>query len=204
MNTTGISEDCPYSYFFSTTGSIWGWASWKRVIDTWDENYSFLDDEFTLRQFYNACNDKLDVKKFLQTCRNHRASGRAHYESIGASSFFLNSRLNIVPKKNMISNIGISENSTHSVLDLKMVPRGIRRIFYMQTYEIEFPLKHPEYIIEDVVFRKKLYRIMAVGHPFIKMFRRCESRLLRIRYGDFKNLWQAFLKKYMEKRAKDC
>ena len=31
------------SYFFTTNFSIWGWASWRRVIDRWDASYSFLD-----------------------------------------------------------------------------------------------------------------------------------------------------------------
>ena len=30
--TTDIKED----YFFSTNFSIWGWASWRRVVDQWD------------------------------------------------------------------------------------------------------------------------------------------------------------------------
>lgn len=192
MNNTGVSEHCPYSYLFSITGSIWGWASWKRVIDTWDENYSFLDDKFTIQQL---AKNMINFDKFLKTYIKHKQSGKVHHESISASSMFLNSRLNIVPTKNMISNIGVSENATHAVSDAKMLPRGIRKIFNMRTYEIEFPLKHPKYVIEDVEFRKRLYRIMANGHPIISIFRRFESIALRIRYGDFKRLWQSFKNK---------
>ena len=38
--TTDVSGD----YFFTSVFSIWGWASWKRVIDTWDADYRFMDD----------------------------------------------------------------------------------------------------------------------------------------------------------------
>ena len=50
MNHEEISQDVPYDYFFTSTFSIWGWASWKRVIDQWDESYSFLDDAFNMKQ----------------------------------------------------------------------------------------------------------------------------------------------------------
>ena len=33
FNPEEISKDIPYDYFFATTFSIWGWASWKRVVD---------------------------------------------------------------------------------------------------------------------------------------------------------------------------
>ncbi|MBC9785829.1 hemolysin activation protein [Heliobacterium chlorum] len=195
MNNTGVSEHTPYSYLFSTTGSICGWASWKRVIDSWDESYSFLDDDFTLKQLEEVYKDKIDFPIFIRTCTNHRNSGKAHYESILSSSAFLNSRLNIVPAKNMISNIGVTDNATHSLSSVKMLPSGIRRIFNMKTYEIDFPLKHPEYVVDDVEFRRKLDRIMANGHPFVKFYRAIESILLRIRYGDFRGLWQAVKKR---------
>jgi hypothetical protein len=195
MNNTGISEHTPYSYLFSVSGSICGWASWKRVIDTWDEKYSFLNDEFALMQLKEAYKDKIDIPNFIKNCIKHKESGKAHYESILGSSALLNSRLNIVSTKNMISNIGVTENATHSVSDLKMLPKGIRRIFNMKTYEIEFPLKHPPYIVEDVKFRKRLYRIMAKGHPLIKKYRKIESILLRIKYGDFQGLRQSLINK---------
>ena len=41
-NVPGFS--CPDSYFFSSVGAVWGWATWKRVADLWDEEYSFLND----------------------------------------------------------------------------------------------------------------------------------------------------------------
>lgn len=50
INYDEITPNMPYDYFFSTAFSIWGWASWRRVIDQWDEHYSFLDDTFNLQQ----------------------------------------------------------------------------------------------------------------------------------------------------------
>jgi hypothetical protein len=195
MNNTGVSVHNEYSYLFSYTGSICGWASWKRVIDTWDDTYSFLDDEFAIKQLKEAYKGTIDVNRFINTCKKHRETGKAHYESILGSSALLNSRLNIVPTQNMISNIGVTENATHSVSDIRMLPKGIRQIFSMMTHEITFPLKHPEYVVEDVEFREKLHRIMAKGHPLVKIYRKAESILLRVRYGDFTGLCNSFTRR---------
>ena len=49
FNVDEVTPGVPYSYFFTSVCSIWGWASWRRVIDKWDGSYSFLDDEFACR-----------------------------------------------------------------------------------------------------------------------------------------------------------
>ena len=36
MNHLGESTDNPNSYLFSKSGSIWGWATWKRNVDLWE------------------------------------------------------------------------------------------------------------------------------------------------------------------------
>lgn len=190
MNNTEVSEHTPYSYLFSISGSITGWASWKRVIDEWKDYVDFVNDEYAIKQFHDRYRYFMDTKRYVKRCKQHNASGIAHYESILGSNARLNSRLNIVPKYNMISNIGITENSTHSVSNYKMLPRGIRRIFYMKTYDIEFPLNHPPYVIQDVAFEKRLYRIMGIGHPFVRYYRRIESLVLRLWYGDYRGVWR--------------
>ena len=53
----------------------------------------------------------------------------------------------------MILNIGNTpEGGTHSANGLETIPKGVRRIFTMRSFEISFPLKHPPYMIEDVEY----------------------------------------------------
>ena len=85
----------------------------------------------------------------------------------------------------MISNIGCSEQAAHSN-SLKMLPRGIRRVFNMKTYEVSFPIKHPEYVIPDVDYEKKRNRIMGYNYPLVFWFRKIESLLLMLRFGKWK------------------
>ncbi len=194
MNNTGICEYTPYDYLFTTSGSICGWASWKRVVDTWDGDYKILKDSFHLNQLKCYIDTFSDGGQHISNLKRHQRSGKAHYESVLSTSMHLNHRLNIVPAKNMISNIGITANSTHSVSDIRLLPKGIRRIFHMETYELDFPLKHPPYVIDDTEFRDRIDRIMAKGHPLVRYFRKFASLFLRIKYKDYKGLRKSLIR----------
>ncbi|WP_294265533.1 hypothetical protein [uncultured Chryseobacterium sp.] len=187
MNQMGIYEDTPYSYTFSKSGSITGWASWKRVFDKWEEGYDFLSDNYALHNLKGILGEK-DYKYFVKNSTSHKNSGKAHYESIFGSAALLNSRLNIVPKYNLISNIGIDSNATHGASSMDILPIGIKKIFYMKPYEIEFPLKHPKYVIEDVNYGKRINRIMANGYPLVKFYRFWESIIYRLLKGNTKSI----------------
>ncbi len=189
MNNIEIT-DTPYSYVFSETGSIGGWATWRRVVDEWEGDYAFLDDKYAMACIADHFQEQgVNPKSKFNTWHTNRLSGVEHFETLGGVNQFLKHRLNIVPAQNMITNIGNTpEGGTHSTKGNETIPRGLRRIFTMSRYEIEFPLKHPKYIVEDVAFRKKLYRIMGVGHPFVKFYRRIETVFLLLRYEGIKAL----------------
>lgn len=187
--------DSPYDYVFTTTETITGWATWKRVIDEWVDHVAFLENEYYVEKFKDFYKDQFNVKKRIELYKKQNEEGIAYYESILSTNAKMNSRLNIVPCKNLISNIGNEGESTHGAASLAVLPRGIRRIFNMKTYNYEFPLKHQEYVIEDIKFRKKLYRVMAVGHPFVRFWRRCESFWLRLTHGQAKQLFRSIFRR---------
>ena len=165
-----------YSYLFTRYGSIWGWATWKRNIDRWDPNYEWMNDSHLLnimRAQYKNCDS------WLRLCRTHKATGREHYESILGAHVRLNNQLNIVPAQNMITNVGIAEESTHSVSDLMKLPRFVRRLFYMKRYEVAPILKHPPYVVEDFLFNQSFEK-RFMPNKFWTLMHKIESRLYRI------------------------
>ena len=62
MNHEEVTPDVPYDYFFTSNMSIWGWATWKRVVDQWDNQYSFLQSEYDVKvlKTFMKRNCKLD------------------------------------------------------------------------------------------------------------------------------------------------
>lgn len=212
FNVEEETKDVQEDYFFSTNLSIWGWASWRRVIDQWDEHYTWLDDEQTVAQLEQIVRERGYRDDFLPMCRKHRSQGKAFYETILWSHMLLVNGLSIVPKRNLINNLGATTDSTHFGGTLETLPRGYRRIFTMKRYEMDAympvgkaasPLVHPKHIIEHVPYRQRVYRIMGWMNPGIKVARSFEELFLNLRYGNFSYIGQAIrnrVKKWMGRK----
>lgn len=185
FNSEEVAEGVDTDYFFTSVFSIWGWASWRRVVDKWDAGYAFLDDEASMRQLQGVMRQRGYCRDTLRACYDHRASGKAYYETIFWSAMVMNSWLAIMPTRNMINNLGATEGSTHYTGSLATMPRRLRRLFTMKRYEIDAPLRHPRYVIENVDFKESVYRTYAYGHPLIKFGRSLEELWLNLRYGNF-------------------
>ena len=124
FNSDEVTEGVPDDYFFTSVFSIWGWASWRRVVDQWDEHYTFLDDPYAMQQLTNLVRQRRFRTDFIPMCRDHRASGKAFYETIFWASMLLNNGMAIMPTRNLINNMGVTTDSTHftSSLDSPTAP----------------------------------------------------------------------------------
>lgn len=185
FNTDEISPDIPDSYFFTSAFSIWGWASWRRVVERWDGNYTFMDDEYNMRQLRSLIRRRGYRNDLLRMCRDHRASGKQYFESIFWTAMLFSSGLAVMPSKNMINNVGLTAGSTHFAASLETMPRRLRRIFTMRRHETDFPLRHPRYVIENVEYSERLYLVNAWNHPWRKIQYSLEELWNNLRRGRF-------------------
>lgn len=174
MNHLGKYNQTDADYFFARSGSITGWASWKRVVDTWDPNYSYFEDPYAMKCLEDVLGHR--AERTLKTWKYHKDSGKEFYETILGASATLNHRLNIVPTKNMVANIGVVANATHSVASVFLLPRRTRRIFYKEIYEYDFPLKHPKYVVEDMNYTKKIWDMPGI----LRQLQRIEGRIYKL------------------------
>ena len=143
-------------YFFAHASSIWGWATWRRFVDQWDTTYSFLSDESKLatmkKNFHESRimkSDRVRFDLYLNKCRTHQSSGKEFYETLVTSTRLLNNQVGIFPARNMISNIGNIGESTHGVNNVRRLPKASQRVFDKKTFEISFPITHPDRVIAD-------------------------------------------------------
>ncbi len=180
--TPDVGDD---SYFFSSNFSIWGWASWRRVVSRWDEHYTWLEDPQAVARLEALIRERGLRKDILPMARAHKASGKAYYESIFQAHLLLNDQLAVVPAVNMVSNLGVSADSTHFAGSVQTLPRGYRRIFTMGRHDLPQPLRHPRHVIDHVAYRQRVYRIMAWNHPWIKLGRSVEELLINLRHGQW-------------------
>jgi len=170
-----------YSYFFSRGGSSTGWATWKRVADSWQSNYEFLDDDYHIDLARNRF-DNPRFEKSLAIAKKRKSEGVSYWEHIVGFRTLLNSGLVIYSCENMIENVGASCNATHALSDLRELPKDVREIFEIRGNEIEFPLKHPPYVIEDYHYFDKMMKHIN-PNIFIKIRRKFEHlfNIIKIR-----------------------
>jgi len=148
----GWQKDDDYSYYFSKSGHIWGWATWRRAWKMFDYNITLYDklkkkkyfDNFflnTLEKFYR-------LKKFEMTVNSTKIDWWDYQWDFAR---YVNSGLAIVPRKNLIKNIGFGANATHT-------HNSNHQNANMVADDIEFPLKHPPFMIRDFASDKKYFK----------------------------------------------
>ena len=184
FNTDEVTPDVPYDYFFTSFQSIWGWATWRRVADQWDSEYSFMHDNYNYSQLKALAKKRGYSNTMLQMFRDHSLSGKEYFETIDWANMILNSGLCIMPTKNLVSNVGFTADSTHFSTELNTMPQRLRRIFTMPRYELDFPLRHPKYVIENVEYLDRRYKVLAWNHPWVKVRYSMEELWLNLKAGN--------------------
>lgn len=183
MNHAGEYKEPNTDYFFSSAASIWGFAIWRRTYEAFYD-HAYGEDPYILDRIKENAKGYKEFAKALEGyCRDESYGGH-----IAGPEFYLRfimisqNKVNIIPKYNMISNIGFCEGSTHAAQELRSMPRGVQKMFQMKTYEYSFPLKHPSYLVADKNYEKKVLRMVGRNNPFIIFYRRLEGFLLRTYY----------------------
>jgi len=189
MNYLGNYSDPTSDYFFCAEGSIWGFATWKRTYIQFNNNYK--NDEYVLRLIKKlADKDKKRYSKIIDGYAkneyyNGHIAGIEYYKNLLKYS---QNQLFIVPKKNMVNCLGYTKGSTHGSDSLRKMPRALRRLYDMETFEYQFPLRHPSYIVRDIDYEDKVNKIMAWNSNLIKNTRRIESLIYHLYYGDYSRI----------------
>lgn len=188
MNNLGKWKPESASYFFGRRGSIWGWASWSRVVLDRYDDYRWFSEPYLkqLEKIWKPCHGWKQVAKRFRYCAS---TGKEYFEVLGCERQLRRDALNIIPAENMIKNVGCI-GGTHSDVELKMYPRFYRKWMEMDVKNIEFPLRHPETVIQDVEYDRKMDPT-----DMQQVLLRLERIFLQLRYGRGDVLWEKFKRK---------
>jgi hypothetical protein len=109
-NTTKIKHDI----FFSSFTNPWGWATWRRSWKLYKNKISNYDLHKIVTKIKNTYD--FPYRNFL--IKNYQAHSKNKNSSSWSFNFnydqILNNKLTIVPKKNLIKNIGFKEQSANT------------------------------------------------------------------------------------------
>lgn len=189
---------CADSYYFSQASCGCGWGSWlrvwKEVEKTVNDNYSYATDD-KLVKVLDANVKKICMKVYRNYCasslekrKQNMASGAVmSWEFAMSVSIVLNYRLCITPRVNLVKNIGVVKGAAHSGNDVRLIPKRYRMVFENYYQEIEFPLKHPRYVLRDVRYEQMHDKRFAVNRLDI-LHDDIEKLFLMLKYGEGKDI----------------
>jgi len=131
------------SYYFSRYVHSWGWATWRRAWELYDDQMSDWPARKAnrwLASIFSSLAMRLYWKKIFDMVYNNEVNSWAYRWTYTALK---HSMLTIIPDRNLVSNIGYGEAATHTKRKNKNIA--------MPVLSIKFPLKHPRSIARNVV-----------------------------------------------------
>jgi hypothetical protein len=143
------------SYIFSNFALIWGWATWRRAWQKRDVHLTDFPRFVKENKINNLISDwggqRYMVDKFQDTYLKINNS----WAYAWFCNILNNNGLTILSTNNLIQNIGIDEEATHTK------GSGLER-YQLGSTGVEFPLKHPEKI--EKVDEKMAMEIFYVNY----------------------------------------
>jgi hypothetical protein len=126
----------PYSYYFSQLGCLWGWATWRRSWQDYDEHLRSWPEVKRAELLKLLLPTKRSVAFWTRTFdAMHEGTGPSTWDFQFIYTCWMRNNLCILPGKNLIEYIGFgpeAENTKTAQPDLTL-PAG----------PIDFPLRHP-------------------------------------------------------------
>jgi hypothetical protein len=118
------------SYFFSSySASIWGWATWRRAWQQYNEELSDIEAFFESEYAQGILHYKEVVDYYRSALLQTRNKSINSWDYIWLYSIWRAKGLSIMPNANLAINIGFDERGTHmqhkpATFDLALSPTG--------------------------------------------------------------------------------
>jgi acetyltransferase-like isoleucine patch superfamily enzyme len=141
------------SYYYSKFPFIWGWATWKKAWNEYNYMYHHLSNlernEIIDKNFENP----IIANYWKNTFENHLMKTiNMTWDYQWFFSIWKNNGLVILPKFNLVKNIGFGQDATHTTIDYNNLSNFISK-------GLKFPLNHPIKIENSIKFEILNFKI---------------------------------------------
>lgn len=164
------------SYGFTKGGAIWGWATWRRAWSLYDYAVNGIQNSYIEKNIdYALYGNSKRIDLWKKTNKMVVEGEKISYWDVqwGFVKYSQN-QLVVVPKYNLICNIGVGADSTHA-----MRASNIHKRFFdynnMPVKSLEFPLVHPNHMLCDTEYDLMILKCnkKAKWVRLITMFKNC-------------------------------
>jgi hypothetical protein len=150
------------SYYFSQLTQIWGWATWRRAWKTYDStiaNYPQALEHHTLESMFRYPKMReFWQRKFDLAYRNGIDTWDIQWQFLMSS----NNGLAIIPKKNLVSNIGFDINATHTHDSLHSLAN--------RPTEPLINIVHPTFVMPELKVDYRTFRKFISPNKLVKLW----------------------------------
>lgn len=158
-------------YFFSSRGFIWGWATWKRVFDTFDVELGTPQKPVSLFKLAKASTSLVEFlyrRKNISKIRSGKVNSWGYPWNI---NMLLKGKLALIPSQNLVENIGFGRDATHTRKD---------SVDNIKICELELPCFTEQEVTSNVNFVRKsiiqeyggYFQFFTSSFGFLEAFKR--------------------------------
>ncbi len=159
-----------YSYYFSRYNHIWGWASWRRAWKYFDYDLKLWPKIRKENWLTSILENRKVVKHWTKNFQRTYEGDPTVWDYRWTFACWIQNGLTILPNVNLVSNIGFGEDATHTI-------GSKSRVANLPVKEMNFPLKHPPFLLRHVEADDFTDRNLFDSSLFSRFLRGCLKRV---------------------------
>ncbi|MCZ8200252.1 MULTISPECIES: hypothetical protein [unclassified Microcystis] len=159
-----------YSYYFSRYNHIWGWASWRRAWKYFDYGLKLWPKIRKENWLTSILENRKVVKYWTKNFQRTYEGDPTVWDYRWTFACWIQNGLTILPNVNLVSNIGFGEDATHTIASKS-------RVANLPVKEMNFPLKHPPFLLRHVEADDFTDRNLFDSSLFSRFLRGCLKRV---------------------------
>ena len=159
-----------YSYYFSRYNHIWGWASWRRAWKYFDYDLKLWPKIRKEDWITSILENRKVVKYWTKNFQRTYEGDPTVWDYRWTFACWIQNGLTILPNVNLVSNIGFGEDATHTIASKS-------RVANLPVKEMNFPLKHPPFLLRHVEADDFTDRNLFDSSLFSRFLRGCLKRV---------------------------
>ncbi len=171
------SED---SYTFSRYSLSWGWATWRRAWNYYDMAMPHWPEIKRRKILKDILQDEHVANSWTKIFQNIVDIDRDVWDYQWTLTCWLQGGLAILPNVNLVSNVGFDASATHTFSDTFCDDCPS---FTVPTSAMEFPLKHPDFILRNLAIDGFIQDNMYDYYPTLRKrirLKRIKQKIYRL------------------------
>lgn len=128
------------SYYFSKYNHLWGWATWRRCWKHYDKDIKFWKEWKKSKEWKNTCPDFIERIFWTKMFDEYLSKDLNSWAYPWLLTAFYRKGLTIIPKENLVRNIGFFGGGTHEFAEDNLITNN---------FSIDKILDHPKKVINN-------------------------------------------------------